>query len=408
MENILQKISKISIDDFNYHLPEYKIAKHPLKERDSSKLLVFNGTILEDKYLNIADYIADQSLLIMNNTEVIPARLYFQKNTGAKIEIFCLNPEKSNKNYSEALLDKNESIWKCLVGNSKKWKEGLISLITKDENVVNAEIIEKEDNYFIIKFTWCTHLNFGEIIDKYGSLPIPPYLNRETEESDYVRYQTIYSEIKGSVAAPTAGLHFTEKVFTSLKKKHIDINFTTLHVGAGTFLPVKSETLEGHDMHEEQIIISKNLLKNIIQKIENKEDIVCVGTTSLRNIESLYWLSKNLFYNKKIDVVKQWDPYEDGHEQKTSLTYLRHLLQFIEHNNLNEIISSTKLIIAPGYQFKIANCLITNFHQPKSTLLLIISAIVGNKWREIYDYALNNNYRFLSYGDGCLLKITNS
>ena len=251
-------------------------------------------------------------------------------------------------------------------------------------------------------------MNFGEIIDKYGSLPIPPYLNRETEESDYIRYQTIYSEVKGSVAAPTAGLHFTDRVFNSLEEKNIKVHFTTLHVGAGTFLPVKSETLEGHDMHEEQIIISKNLLKNIIHQIKTKNQIICVGTTSLRNIESLYWLAKKYFHHNQIEIVKQWDPYKDENEENNSLKYLTHLLAYLEKNNLNEIISSTKLIIAPGYEFKIANSLITNFHQPKSTLLLIISAIVGDNWKNIYEFALNNNYRFLSYGDGCLLKITNS
>ncbi len=408
MSTILEGISKISMEKFSYFLPDEKIAKYPLKERDQSKLLVYDDKITDDTYLKISNYISENSLIIMNNTKVIPARLYFKKDTGAKIEIFCLNPHKNDKNYAESLLDINKSTWKCLVGNSKKWKKGKISLVTNDDKDIFAEFIEKDENHFIIEFTWNNELNFGEIIEKYGALPIPPYLNRKTEESDYVRYQTIYSEIKGSVAAPTAGLHFTEKVFNTLEKKNIQINFTTLHVGAGTFLPVKADTLDGHDMHEEQIIISKKLIEKILHQLENKEDIVSVGTTSLRNIESLYWLAKTYFVNEKIETVKQWDPYQNDDEQNNSLMYLKKLLSFLEANNLNEIISSTKLIIAPGYKFKLVNTLVTNFHQPKSTLLLIIAAILEDKWKIIYDYALNNNYRFLSYGDGCLLKITNS
>jgi S-adenosylmethionine:tRNA ribosyltransferase-isomerase len=398
----------LSINDFTYDLPLEKIATHPLPERDQSKLLIWKeGKISEDIYKNIAEHLPENSLLIFNDTKVIPARILFKKDTGGVIEIFCLEPFEEE--YT-TVMNKSSSVkWKCMIGGASKWKEGnLVKKINiKGENVIlTASLKQKLPDAYVAEFSWQpSHFSFAEIIEQAGEIPLPPYIKREVEEDDKERYQTIYAEHKGSVAAPTAGLHFTEDIFSSLKKKNIKIDFVTLHVGAGTFKPVKSETMEQHEMHAEWIDVSLSTIKNILENIEN---IIAVGTTSLRTIESLYWMGVKLFLNNECSLqsleIKQWEVYEELlSEQNIDVEVaLRKLLNWMEKNGQERLFTRTQILIAPGYKFKVAKALITNFHQPKSTLLLLIAAITNN-WKKIYEYALNNNFRFLSYGDGCLL-----
>ena len=400
----MNRYKDIKISDYTYNLPDERIAKYPLTERDKSKLLVRqNGTIKQDIFENCSNYLPEDAQLVFNNTRVIHARLFFYKETGAKIEIFCLEPVEP-ADYQVAFQETEEVTWKCMVGNSKKWKEGFLSQtfeIDGQSIELTAAKIGQEGNSFHIRFVWNGGVHFSEIIEHIGQLPIPPYLNRNTEESDEESYQTVYAKIDGSVAAPTAGLHFTDPVIAQLSAKNITTNEITLHVGAGTFQPVKSETIEGHTMHHEQVIIPIDILRSFV---ENPKNIIAVGTTSVRSLESLYWIGLQL-EEQRFDPfhpeVKQWEPYEN--EAKISIEKaLQNIIYFLAENGEKVIRFSTQIIILPGYDFKLISGMFTNFHQPQSTLLLLISAFLDNKWKEVYDYALANDFRFLSYGDSNL------
>jgi S-adenosylmethionine:tRNA ribosyltransferase-isomerase len=399
-----KKTENIQIEDFNYELPDKRIAKFPLKERDQSRLLVRKGNrIFESIFQKVSDFIPENALLVFNNTQVIQARLIFRKETGASIEIFCLEPEIPS-DYAQAFIQKQSCVWRCLVGNSKRWKEGKLACTLQGVRCT-AERIESHGETHSIRFEWDNpDWSFADILEKYGELPIPPYLNRKTEESDKKNYQTIYSKIKGSVAAPTAGLHFTEAVFQSLQEKNIAWEELTLHVGAGTFKPVKSETLSEHTMHSECISVKKTTIE---QLITNRGRIFAVGTTSVRTLESLYYMGILLEENPDVNpedlIVNQWFPYASNHSPLTVLHSLRNILNYMERKGLTVLTTHTQILIAPGYHFHIVNGMITNFHQPKSTLLLLVSAFVDGHWKEIYDYALKNDFRFLSYGDSSLL-----
>jgi S-adenosylmethionine:tRNA ribosyltransferase-isomerase len=415
---------KLRIQDFTYHLPAEKIATFPARERDASKLLVYrNDQISEDAYRNIAAYLPENALLIFNNTKVIEARLLFQKPTGGLIEIFALEPHSKYKDITTAMQEKASVWWKCLVGGAAKWKDGIVlqkevamaaaespsgdSAETQTGDILlQATIIERNENSFTIEFTWQpANLSFAEVLHIAGVMPLPPYIKREAQQADSDRYQTIYAKNDGSVAAPTAGLHFTEAIFHALSQKNIEKDFVTLHVGAGTFMPVKSERMEGHAMHEEFIDISIDLIKKLIG---HPSTIFCVGTTSLRTIESIYWMGVKCFLSSNISYeelsIKQWEVYEElqqhAIENKKALIAL---LSWMNERQMERLIIKTQILIAPGYTFKMIKGLITNFHQPQSTLLLLVAALIGENWKDVYAYALNNEFRFLSYGDGCLL-----
>ncbi len=413
----------LSIQDFTYFLPEERIAKYPLAERDASKLLVYKeGKIKTDTYRNISKYIPEDSVLIFNNTKVVEARLLFQKKTGGIIEIFCLEPHEQYPDITTAMQQKEKVLWQCLVGGVSKWKTGQVlekKIQTgKNEITLCARYIEKRADNFIIELSWTPdHIGFAELLHYAGAIPLPPYIKRSVEESDKERYQTVYAHAGGSVAAPTAGLHFTPKIFKELDNIHVVRDFVTLHVGAGTFKPVKSETMHEHIMHAEWIDVSKTTIENIFNDLE--EPIVAVGTTSLRTIESLYWLGvkqsearglESGENTSKMLELFQWEVYKPLKENISASNALRALLDWMDENKLDRLIAKTQILIAPGYEFKIIKGLITNFHQPQSTLLLLVAALVGNDlptgqagWKKVYEYALQNDFRFLSYGDGCLL-----
>ena len=399
----------LAIKDFIYSLPEERIAKYPLAERDVSKLLVYKEAIIaEDIYRNIAEHIPKDSLLIFNDTKVVEARLLFQKPTGGVIEIFCLEPHEQYTDITTAMLQHEKVLWHCLIGGASKWKHGQILekkiIYNFKDLVLNARYIEKEIDSFIVELSWNDlSLSFAEVLHLLGAIPLPPYIKREAEISDAERYQTVYAHYEGSVAAPTAGLHFTETVFKKLKEKNIQKDFVTLHVGAGTFKPVKTEVMKDHEMHAEFFTISKSLIQNLIDHLD--KNIIAVGTTSLRTLESLYWLGlKTSTVNSQQPVeVTQWEVYEHKEEMISTKEALENLIKWMTAKDLNNITAKTQIIIAPGYQFKIVKGMITNFHQPQSTLLLLVSALIGKNWEEVYAYALENNFRFLSYGDGSLI-----
>ena len=394
----------IKISDFTYDLPESKIAKYPLAERDQSKLLVWrNGVITESVFRNCADFIPENTQLIFNNTRVIHARMFFRKDTGSKIEIFCLEPVEP-RDYQIAFQEKKKVVWKCMVGNSKKWKNAILSRkieILGEKIILQAEKTAQFENTFHIKFNWDKPFTFAEIIEHTGILPIPPYLNRETEDADEKTYQTVYAKIDGSVAAPTAGLHFTDSVLNELLSKKISTKEITLHVGAGTFQPVKAETICEHIMHRELVIFPKSIIEDFIT---HSGKIIAIGTTSVRSLESLYWLGlqlENNSFNLKNPEVLQWEPYEN--EAKISIKKaFQNIVDFLNKSGQETIQFSTQIIILPGYNFKVIGGMFTNFHQPQSTLLLLIAAFLGNDWKNVYDFALDNNFRFLSYGDSNL------
>jgi len=402
----------ISINDYDYFLPEEKIASFPLEERDQSKLLIYkNGVIDEDIYLNVANHLPQKSFLVFNDTKVIKARILFTKDTGAVIEIFCLEPYEFINDYAVVLQKKKSVRWKCMIGGAGKWKQKYLEkkfIINDNEVKLKAELIERLSDAYVVELSWEPHdYSFAEVIEHAGETPLPPYIKRKAAENDVERYQTIYSKHEGSVAAPTAGLHFTERIFSSLKEKNIDTGFVTLHVGAGTFKPVKSETMQGHEMHAEWIDVSTNFIEHLIKNISN--NVFCVGTTSVRTIESLYWMGVKVMYHPEITnddlEIKQWEVYEDtlANNSCSATEALKSLLNFLYERKTERFFIRTQIIITPGYQFKIVKGLITNFHQPKSTLLLLVAAMAGEKWKSIYEYALNNSFRFLSYGDGCLI-----
>ena len=397
----------IQITDFDYPLPEARIAKFPLPQRDKSKLLIWkDGKISEDIFQKISGYIPENSLLVFNNTKVIQARMLFQKPSGAQIEIFCLEPEEP-ADYAQSFAQTQSCVWRCLIGNAKRWKEGELGCMVQGIRCT-VERLKSEGEIHFIRFTWDDfNLTFADVLDIFGELPIPPYLNRKTEESDKETYQTIYSKINGSVAAPTAGLHFTEAVFQSLREKNVDFEELTLHVGAGTFKPVKSETLAEHVMHSESISVRKSTIQKLIEK---EGSVFAVGTTSVRTLESLYYIGVYLESHPDATPeelsVNQWTPYStqlpSPNGEGLGVRYLQNILYYMERRKLNALTTHTQIMIVPGYRFKVINAMITNFHQPKSTLLLLISAFVKGRWREIYNYALEHDFRFLSYGDSSL------
>ena len=404
----MQKTRDIRIEEFNYPLPDERIAKFPLSQRDRSKLLLYrSGSVSESEFFHLPDLLPENSLLVFNNTKVIQARLHFRKETGALIEIFCLEPLSPN-DYLLSFQSNRECVWTCMVGNLKKWKSGTLSrtVIIEGKSVtLNADRLNAYGNSFEIRFSWDNpQISFAALLDAVGELPIPPYLNRETEESDKETYQTVYSKVEGSVAAPTAGLHFTEDVLAALKEKCIPCLGLTLHVGAGTFKPVKSETIEGHEMHTEFISVERSL---IVSLAETDRRIIAVGTTSVRTLESLYYIGRTLEYNPDAVPeelkVGQWQPYDDTVAEIDYRKALRNIVDYLDRKGLSRLVTATQIIIAPGYTFKIVRGMITNFHQPQSTLLLLVSAFVDGRWREIYDYALSHDFRFLSYGDSSLL-----
>ena len=395
----------IHIADYDYHLPDDKIAKYPLQQRDHSKLLIYkNQTIRQDFFHHLPDEIPSNSLLVFNNTRVIHARLNFRKNTGAIIEIFCLEPHEPS-DYYQVFESKNNCRWKCLIGNKRKWKSGKLQQIintSKKSIALQAEIIRVIDESFIVEFSWDSDITFGQILDQTGNIPIPPYLHRKSEQIDFTRYQTVYSNVKGSVAAPTAGLHFTPQLLSQLKNRNVQQKEITLHVGAGTFQPVKVEAMTDHIMHTEHFSVQKGT----IQAMAEANRIIAVGTTSLRTIESIYHLAKKIV-NHHIPLnsqlkINQWEPYQQQNLVDPKQLLLK-LVDNMEANGIHELQASTQIMIVPGYKFSLTNGLITNFHLPKSTLLLLIAALVGDVWKEIYDYALNQDFRFLSYGDSSLL-----
>ncbi|MEP6584990.1 MAG: S-adenosylmethionine:tRNA ribosyltransferase-isomerase [Ginsengibacter sp.] len=403
---------ELSIDHYNYDLPNEKIAIYPLEKRDESKLLIYqNENIKEDVYKNITDHLPEKSFLIFNDTKVIKARLLFQKPSGAVIEIFCLEPYEEINDYAVVLQKKEKTKWKCMIGGASKWKKKFLEkniVINHQKIKLQASLAEKLSDAYIIELNWNPgHYSFAEVMEHAGDTPLPPYIKRKVEETDANRYQTIYSKYEGSVAAPTAGLHFTPEIFSSLKEKNIEIGFVTLHVGAGTFKPVKAATMQDHIMHAEWIDVSAKFIEQLIDKIGN--EIICIGTTSVRTIESLYWMGVKTELDPSIKLeslgIKQWEVYEDPLAKNifSAKEALTSLLQFLKRENTYKLFIQTQIIIAPGYQFKIIKGLVTNFHQPKSTLLLLVAAMAGKDWKKIYDYALKNEFRFLSYGDGCLI-----
>ena len=399
----------IHISEFNYPLPDERIAKFPLPVRDQSKLLVYShGQVSEDVFTSLPIYLPQSSLMVFNNTKVIQARLHFRKETGALIEVFCLEPIEPN-DYALNFQQTGHAAWLCMIGNLKKWKEGILrrEMTVKGQPVVlTAERGECRGTSHWVDFRWNNPaITFADILESFGELPIPPYLNRETQESDKETYQTVYSKIKGSVAAPTAGLHFTPRVLDSLRQKGVDLAELTLHVGAGTFKPVKSEEIAGHEMHTEYISVSRSLLQ---QLIEHGGQAIAVGTTSVRTLESLYHIGVSLLAHPdgSDDAlhVSQWQPYESQPAVPvSSVDALQAVLDYLDRHGMEALHTSTQIIIAPGYDYHIVKATVTNFHQPQSTLLLLVSAFVHGDWRKIYDYALAHDFRFLSYGDSSLL-----
>lgn len=395
----------LSIKEFTYDLPDDRVAKYPLEERDASKLLVYRkGDIEEDTYRNIATHIPADTLIVFNQTKVVQARLLFRKETGGVIEVFCLEPHEQYADVQTAMQEKQKVWWKCMIGGASKWKHGLILEQQHETFTLKAGIVERSTGSFTIELSWDTEQSFAEVLHIAGKVPLPPYLHRDAETSDTERYQTIYAKTEGSVAAPTAGLHFTDHVMRTLQDKQIKTSFVELHVGAGTFMPVKSETIEGHEMHAEWISADVELLEQLIDHAD--KTIVAVGTTTMRTLESLYWIGVKLLEHIAPDfsgyAVTQWEPYElpNNHSMKHAL---QAIVDWLLLHRETRLVTRTQILIAPPYTPKVINGLVTNFHQPQSTLLLLVAAIIGDEWKTVYEHALKNDYRFLSYGDGCLL-----
>lgn len=400
----------IHISEFNYPLSDERIAKFPLPVRDQSKLLLYRqGEVSEDIFTSLPKYLPAGSLMIFNNTKVIQARLHFRKETGALIEVFCLEPIQPN-DYVLNFQQTEHAAWLCMIGNLKKWKDGVLKreLTVKGQPLtLTAERGESRGTSHWVDFHWNNpEVTFADILEVFGELPIPPYLNRDTQESDKETYQTVYSKIKGSVAAPTAGLHFTPRVLDALREKGVELEELTLHVGAGTFKPVKSEEIEGHEMHTEYISVTRSTLQKLIA---HEGKAIAVGTTSVRTLESLYHIGVTLLNNPEATEeelhVKQWQPYEMSAESAATpaIDALQAIIRYLDLHGMETLHTSTQIIIAPGYEYRIVKAMVTNFHQPQSTLLLLVSAFVHGNWQKIYDYALSHDFRFLSYGDSSLL-----
>lgn len=398
-------IPEIRIEDYNYNLPDARIAKYPLPQRDGSKLLVYkSGNVDERKFTDIASLLPEGSIMVFNDTKVVPARLHFQRSTGAHIEIFCLEPVQPEE-YVTMFAVTDRCRWKCIVGNVKRWKNDTLNLYNPDVNeevtslALKADLIERQGETSIVEFSWEGGLPFSKVLEIGGSIPIPPYLNRSTEDVDLERYQTLYARFRGSVAAPTAGLHFTDNVLQAIRERNITTQTVCLHVGAGTFLPVKSSLVSEHTMHREPFVVTLEFLEKLLSKTGK---LVAVGTTSVRTLESLYYVGVKCIETGVPADVDQWDPYSREYAYSLNES-LSALVEYLKMNNLKDIQLGTRIIIVPGYQFKVVDVLVTNFHQPQSTLLLLISAFVKGDWHKIYDFALANEFRFLSYGDSSVL-----
>ncbi|NEM98048.1 S-adenosylmethionine:tRNA ribosyltransferase-isomerase [Pontibacter burrus] len=398
---------KLAIKDFVYELPDERIAKFPLPERDQSKLLYYkNGTIADHTFTDLPQLLPANSLLVFNDTKVVQARLLFQKETGGVIEIFCLEPVKPHTEVQLAMQQTGHCTWKCLVGNNKRWKGGKLYLHFEG-GTITAEREAQQEGHFLINFTWePASLTFAEVLERCGRLPLPPYLNRDLSPDDRIRYQTIYANQEGAVAAPTAGLHFTDRVIEQLKANDISTAYLTLHVGAGTFKPVKAEVMEAHEMHAEQLYLTRDFIAQLLPQVEQNKPVIPVGTTSMRSLESLYWLGVKVLQQPELPKeqlhISQWFAYETTNLPSATIA-LTALLNYMANYNTDHLHASTQIMIAPGYSFRICKGLVTNFHQPESTLLLLVSALIGENWRTVYQHALQNNYRFLSYGDSSLL-----
>ena len=398
-------IPEIKIEDYNYPLPDERIAKYPLQRRDASKLLHYTaGSVNERRFTDISEIIPEGSLMVFNDTKVVPARLHFQRETGAHIEIFCLEPVLPEE-YVSMFAVTDRCRWKCIVGNVKRWKNDTLSLYNPDGDVhidamgLKADLIERTGETSIVEFSWADGAPFSKVLEICGSIPIPPYLNRDTEDIDLERYQTLYARFRGSVAAPTAGLHFTEDVLEKIKERNVSLETVCLHVGAGTFLPVKSSLVSEHTMHREPFVVTLEFLEKLLAR---KGKVVAVGTTSVRTLESLYYMGVKCIRTGAPSDINQWEPYESKYEYSLEDS-LKALISFMYNNSLSSLQLGTRIIIVPGYEFKVVDVLVTNFHQPQSTLLLLISAFVKGDWKNIYDYALTHDFRFLSYGDSSIL-----
>lgn len=401
---MLNELKEIRIDDYNYPLPEERIAKFPMDQRDHSKLLCLKGDqISEHHFYDLPDLLPDNSLLVFNNTKVIHARLFFRKATGSTIEVFCLEPWRMA--VSEAFEQRERCTWTCFIGNNKKWKSGPLTLEFEIQNSkfeIQASRREAVGNAWIVDFEWTGGISFAEVIEHAGVIPLPPYLNRDAEESDATRYQTVYARYDGSVAAPTAGLHFTPEVLDRLAQRDIATEYLTLHVGAGTFKPVSTDTIGEHEMHVEKVQITADQLSNLIKLRDRR--LIAVGTTSVRTLESLYWFGVKLKRDPDLAMmhIDQWDPYLLEPATPSADEAFDEVLRWMQRHDTDHLDGETQLMIAPGYRYHVVDCLITNFHQPKSTLLLLVSALIGDRWHECYRYALDHGFRFLSYGDSCL------
>ena len=398
-------IPSIRIDDYKYDLPDDRIAKYPLPERDSSKLLRYeDGKVDEFIFRDLPDLLPHGSLMVFNETKVVPARLHFERESGAHIEIFCLEPVNPCE-YNLSFAQTSSCTWKCVIGNAKRWKGDILHLSNpeNDKTVADmsltAKLFERDGQTGIVELSWAGDYPFSRVLEICGTIPIPPYLNRETEAIDSERYQTLYAKIRGSVAAPTAGLHFTDRVLSGIREKGIDTEEICLHVGAGTFLPVKSQDVSEHPMHREPFVVSRDLIKTLR---DNPGKLIAVGTTSVRTLESLYYIGVSCLEKGHPEDVTQWAPYEREYSVSVEES-LDAILDYLDSNDLKELKAGTRIIIVPGFKFRLVDVLVTNFHQPESTLILLISAFVGGDWRTIYDYALGHGFRFLSYGDSSLL-----
>ncbi len=392
---------KLDLEKYNYELPDERIARFPVEPRDSSKLLIYKDLqISEDVFNKVNNHLPDNTFLVFNNTKVIPARLFFQKINGVVIEVFLLNPVEPSSVISQVMETTDTCTWACMIGNKKRFKEKVVGTYhIRPENVeLTAELVDSEKNY--VKFSWNnSDLTFAEIVRFFGQIPLPPYLKRETEQKDYDTYQTVYSKNDGAVAAPTAGLHFTKQVFADLAQKGVKHDFVTLHVGAGTFQPIKVQNVVEHKMHCEQIVFDKSFIINLL---ENVLFVIPIGTTSMRSLESLYWFGVKLLSGEQTFFIEKLSPYNQT-ESFTAEQSLKAIIDYMNENNLSQLVGETEIFIFPSYEFKICKGIITNFHQPDSTLILLVAALVGENWKKIYDYALENNFRFLSYGDSSLL-----
>ncbi|MBP3202125.1 MAG: S-adenosylmethionine:tRNA ribosyltransferase-isomerase [Bacteroidales bacterium] len=399
-------IPEIHIEDYNYGLDDARIAKYPLPERDASKLLHYkNGCVTEHVFRDLPSLLPPESLMVFNDTKVVPARLHFQRESGAHIEIFCLEPVAPAE-YNTAFAATDSCSWKCVIGNAKKWKNDSLKLYNPKQNpavsalALTAELEERDGKTGTVRFSWQGGEAFSRVLEIAGTVPIPPYLNRESEAVDAERYQTLYARIRGSVAAPTAGLHFTENVMDGLKAKGIELQNVCLHVGAGTFLPVKSSLVSEHPMHREPFVVSKALLQELVGQ---NRPLIAVGTTSVRTLESLYYLGVSVLENGEPADVRQWAPYEREYPYSTR-DALQALIDYLDRKGSEALTAGTRIIIVPGFRFRLVDKMVTNFHQPESTLILLISAFVNGDWRRIYDFALEHDFRFLSYGDSSLLE----